>query len=286
MRSSINLLILTCIVVFMYVESQAQHGISVGISAVRTSIHTEQMNTFFQEFNKYHDGAAFVPFKDFRSSVISPGFTGGWRFQKEGGGFSGSMLLMYGWDKQDDYNTKLIQNSGYELIYKSRNTDFILELGYNIKDRVFIHFVTGAGYSDESIAIWKVYANGDKTMTNENDLPGHYESSTGHLSFGGSLGIKIGKVYIPFRVTYAMPFMGAFTDAYEALPFMDHSNIHKWRASEIPTNYELWVRDLPGFAQESVNKQNTVHGDFRIGWRFQIGVEIAFFFDEKGKFIK
>lgn len=259
-------LLLSIVLVALSLESQAQSAISVGFTGTRNTINTTELNTFVESFNEYHKGDGFVPMKPFVKGMYAPGFNFGWRYLDfEKSSFYINMMMMFSWDSQKT-NTTLIQKSGYDFTYRSSNIDFLFELGYSIKSRVLIGAVAGLGISDESMEIWKIYANGDRSITNENDLPGYYQGSAYPISYGAVVSLRLGKFLIPFRVMHASK---AFSNTVARVGFTDYSNSSRYRSTDLPLDYGKWAHEN----QSVAGIDNYVDANIRTGWRFQIGVE-------------
>lgn len=251
----------------------AQTNISIGANWVNTGLQTEELNSFVTTFNQYHQGTGFVPLKDFKSNLNAPSFNIRFQMLPFKNFLNWDLYFAYSWDKQSN-TTTLIQKSKYDFLYRSRNYDFYTEIGYNIQDRIILNAVLGLGVSQEYIEIWKVYTNGDRSITNENDLPGYYTGMAFPMSFGAGVTGKFNNFLIPLKITYAFPVFRSFGN----LPFSDGSNVNKYRANNIPIDYHDWVVFPPKNGTE-----NSVGADFRNGLRYQIGVEYIIFSNKNKK---
>lgn len=256
-----------------YAQKDLSPGFSIGFNVLRTNIHTEPLNQFAHSFNAYHQGSGFVSFKDFKNSLWAPGFNLRIRGIQLANSVALDASFMYSWDKQSN-STTLVQKSGYDLFYKSRNLDFYGDLGYDIKGYVVVGASLGIGMGFQAIEIWKTYPNGDRSITNENDLPGHYVGMAAPISGGVFVMPRLlqGRILVPVRLSYAIPLL-----KNNGLHFSDFSNHNRFRDNQIPLDYDEWVINKP----EIHHSGRFLQADLRLGWRFQIGVEYVLNFKKE-----
>lgn len=241
-------------------SAYSQHHFILGVGKSRNNIKTDELNSFANTFNDYHKGNGFIPLNNFKPTMEPLNFSGGYRYMKNNG-FSLGFIYMYSKDKQDN-STTLISKTGYDFNYSAKNHDFIFEMGYNIGGLITINALGSLDMRFNNMQIWKVYANGDRSMGYENDLPGHYQTLTTHLDVGGSIGLKLWKFYIPLRVTYGMPL---FSDGSSG--FIDYDT-KRFRNNEIPKDYRPWAEKPMEYDSENIISQNQF-----VGIRVHLGIE-------------
>lgn len=257
MKKLYHFLLLICITTSSY----AQHHFILGVGKSRNNIKTDELNSFTSTFNDYHKGNGFVPLNNFKATMEPLNFSGGYRYMKDNG-FSLGMIYMYS-KKTQQNQTTLMSKTGYEFNYKGYSNDFIFELGYSIGGIITINALGSLGISNNHMQIWKVYANGDKSLGAENDLPGHYKAVTTHADLGGSIGLKLWKFYFPLRVTYGMP---VFSKG--ELGMTDFDRTHRYRNNEMPKDYKQWATNAMDY-----DPDNFISGDQFTGIRIHLGVE-------------
>lgn len=176
-------------------------------------------------------------------------------------GFNLAMIYMYSKNGYDNHST-LAQKSGYELNYKAKNHDFIFEMGYNIGGLVVINGIFGMGIRTNSIDMWKVYANGDKSFGYENDITGHYKAPSFTTDLGGSIGLKLWKFYIPLRVTYGT---ALFSSSESVLTDFD---TNRYRSSEFPNDFKQWIN-----SNTTYDENNKIGQKEFVGMKISVGLE-------------
>lgn len=251
---------LICLLTLITSASYSQHRFILGIGKSQNTIKTGELNSFASTFNEYHQGNGFIPLSDFKPKMQPLNFSGGYRYMKNNG-FSLGMIYMYSKDQQDN-STTLISKTGYDFHYSAKNHDFMFEIGYNIGGVITINGLGSLGIRNNTMQIWKVYANGNRSFGYENDLPGHYQTLTTHLDVGGSVGLKLWHFYIPLRVTYGMPI---FSDGSSG--FIDYDT-QRFRSNELPKDYIKWATKPMEYDSKNIISQNEF-----TGMRIHLGIE-------------
>lgn len=244
--------------IMLFQQAYAQHKIIFGAGAGMNTFKTNELNTFIHSFNDYFEAPNFVPFKDFKGSMQSISGKVGYRYLPLQG-LSFGMHYAFGRGKNSNHST-LDVKSGYELLHNIKRNDFWFEVGRS--ERFFnLSGILGINKATNTIQIWKVYANGDKSMGYEDDLNGNYVIDAHSLDIGGSLGLKIWRVNVPIQVTYGVPF---FT---KGNVFVDHDT-YRLRSNELPKDYGKWRQDY-----DKYDETNSIGNKELVGLRLQIGLE-------------
>jgi hypothetical protein len=250
------ILITYCICCFYF--ANAQHKIIVGGGTALNSFKTTELNSFIHSFNAYFDAPNFVPFDEFNSKMQSISGKIGYRYFPYSG-LTFGMHYAFGKGQNSNHSTLAVK-SGYELLHKVKRNDFGFEVGRN--QRFFnLSGLMGINSATHAIQIWKVYANGDKSMGYEDDLNGNYVVDAYNLDIGGSLGLKLWHFYVPIQVTYGLPF---FT---KGNVFVDHDT-YRFRSNELPNNYGKWRQDY-----DKYDETNSIGNKDLVGLRVQVGLE-------------
>ncbi|HTO17484.1 MAG TPA: hypothetical protein VLZ83_17090 [Edaphocola sp.] len=258
--------LLTCLGAPIY--SSGQISWTFGGGVIQGAINTNQLNSFAESFNDYHKGVGFKPLNDFKPKMNSLFFSTGFRYfpSEKKSGITYSVLYRFNKYKQKN-ETTLLQGSGYDINYWAPYHDFLFELGYSIKDRVSLSAVLGLAINFHTIEIWKVYANGDRSMGNENNLPGHYVGLSTPLEYGLSAGIKLNKILIPIRITHSRSFLNVMGTEDEFGVFIDYTKEYKWRSKELPLDYKKWSNErVPPI-------DNGINSGALYGLRISVGIE-------------
>lgn len=240
--------------------SFAQHHLIVGVNGTQHDIKTAKLNNFVSTFNSYYQANGFVPLTDFSSKMRGLGFSTGYRLMgKEG--FNLGMIYMFSKNGQDN-STTLATKSGYDFNYRAKNHDFIFELGYNIGGLFTINGVFGMGIRGNAMEVWKVYANGDRSFGYENDITGHYKTNSFTMDYGGSVGLKLWKFYVPIRVTYG----SALFNKGESV-LMDYST-NRYRSNEFPHDFKQWIN-----SNTTYDETNSIGQNEFVGMKISVGLE-------------
>ena len=248
--------ILSCILFNQYVH--AQHKIIFGAVAGMNTFKTKELNSFIHSFNDYFEAPNFVPFKDFKGNMHSISGKVGYRYMPSEG-LSFGIHYAFGKGKNSNHSTLAVK-SGYELLHQIKRNDFWFEIGRS--QRFFnLSGVLGINRASNTIQIWKVYANGDKSMGYEDDLNGNYMLDAYSLDIGGSLGINVWRFHVPIQVTYGLPF---FT---KGNVFVDHDT-YRFRSNELPKDYGKWRQDY-----DKYDETNSIGNKELVGLRLQVGLE-------------
>ncbi|WP_461485787.1 hypothetical protein, partial [Pedobacter sp.] len=158
--------------------------------------------------------------------------------------------------------TTLALKSGYDFNYRAKNHDFIFELGYNIGGVLSINGVFGMGIRGNAMEVWKVYANGDRSFGYENDITGHYKTNSFTMDYGGSVGLKLWKFYVPIRVTYG----SALFNKGESV-LMDYST-NRYRINEFPHDFKQWIG-----SNTTYDETNSIGQNEFVGMKISVGLE-------------
>lgn len=243
------------------IGTYAQHHLVLGLSGTQHQIKTGELNNFVSTFNDYYQANGFKPLSDFKANMQGIGFSAGYRLTAPNS-FSLAMLYMFSKNAQDNHTT-LALKSGYELNYRAKNHDFIFELGYNIGGLVILNGVFGIGMRSNTMQVWKVYANGDKSLGYENDINGHYQTPSFTMDYGGSIGLKLWRFYIPVRVTYGSTMFGKNSES-----ILTDFDTNRYRSNEFPKDYKLWLS-----SNTSYDETNSIGQNEFVGMKISVGVE-------------
>lgn len=259
-RAFLFLLLLPCL---PGLRAQFAHGPTVGFGYGINGINTEHLNQFVNSWNTYYQVGMKQPLSEYSLATLN-GFTFsvGYRYMKRHrSGFSAAFNYTYGYNSNTK-RTVIWSNLGNDFNLEMYNHDFNFEGGYQIKGIVFLHALLGFSLRHVNMEAYTVYADGSRSMSTEYDINGFYQTDPNTVELGASIGARVWHFFIPFRISYGIPFNSNMLSLYDY-------NSNDWRAAEFPSDWGAWVSNTSGIPDDN----NRIPENDFAGLRFHLGVE-------------
>ncbi|MBR9921598.1 MAG: hypothetical protein GYB31_12235 [Bacteroidetes bacterium] len=206
----------------------------------RSKMTGSDLNDFFNSYNAYYAGVIPQEFDTLSPHEFShPAFGAGLRFLMGEGniGFSSGLLGTYGYAKRT--RNAVFQNDiETELAMRVRDLNIQFEVGMYFFQRVFIHGHITGRFRKTVADLGYYYQDGSYSLGDEYDILGVYSGLTTTVDLGGSVGLKLGPVYIPVSVSFPTQF--ASDDGL--LTLIDY-DVRQIRWTDLPRDYGQWVDD-------------------------------------------
>jgi hypothetical protein len=263
-KLSLILLILTLGTIT--VQSQ-QVFLTAGGSLMSMRWNPVNMNHFVSSYNTYYGQSIVEPYKEHDGKVGDMA----WKFNlilmdEEESGFVAAMSYSHNRTTQVNHS-KLLSGfeQEYELIFKDH--DITIDLGYSIGGLVFANFSTAFLFRNNQINYYTIIQDGTRSMGFEYDINGVYKTFTPSVELGTTLGLKLGRFFVPFRITWPISYMEEYQTSL--LDF----DANRYRQHDFPRDFGLFIQDTMGEQAET----NTIYSSDFKGPRFSIGIEFALF---------
>lgn len=207
-----------------------------------------QLNDFVRSFNSYYSG--FLPQEmDTLTANSSSHFNFGigGRFTTGGrksAGFSGGILLLYG-TRGNNYKAISQNNITTNMDVRYKDWTNQIDIGFHIRQIAFFHVHMAGRFRNTVIDLGYYYPDGTYSIGGEYDLLGIYSAKTSTLDFGGSIGFKLGPVYVPFTISFPSAFA-----QFEGVSVTDY-DIRQFRWPDLPRDFETWANNPENLSTEN-----------------------------------
>ncbi|MEO1449296.1 MAG: hypothetical protein AAFV07_07180 [Bacteroidota bacterium] len=198
------------------------------------------LNDFYRGYNAYFSGVIPTPFDTLEPMALShPAFGGGMRMEMGEGpvGFAIGFYVTFG-------RKEIRQEAEFQNGLKTRtdlkvgDLNAVYDLGIHIKHTLFIQVHMAGRFRENELALGYVYQDGSYSLGDEYDILGVYTASTTTLDLGGSIGLKLGPLYIPVSISFPT---NAFSDD-GLLSLLDFDK-RQARWTDLPRDFDTWVND-------------------------------------------
>ena len=232
-------------------------------------LYTFDFNDFYRSYNDYYSQNLAQPWDTLSPAVFShPNFGAGFRLAPgEEAGIAGGLLITYGRSKHSQssqFNNGITLKNDFIIRDLNVQTDW----GFHWNQTVFLQGHMNARIRRPTAIMGYIYQDGSYSIGDEYDILGVYKTSTVTLDLGASLGVRLGRFFIPFSVIFPT---NAFSDD-GLLTIMDFEK-RQIRWNDLPRDYKTWADDPANIDLDNgfVRAQS-----FR-AVRFTLGIEYRLF---------
>jgi hypothetical protein len=197
-------------------------------------------NDFYRSYNAYYGQNLAQPWDTLKPTVFShPNFGAGFRIGTAGkAGVAGGLLITYG--RSQNYSQTSIFRNEIQL-----QNDFIIrdlnvqtDWGFHFGQTLFLQGHMNARVRRPTSILGYVYQDGSYSLGDEYDILGIYTTTTVSLDLGASVGLRLGRFFIPLSITFPT---NAFSDD-GLLSIMDEEK-RQIRWTDIPRDFATWADD-------------------------------------------
>ncbi|MCB0705135.1 MAG: hypothetical protein KDC34_07485 [Saprospiraceae bacterium] len=220
-------------------QSDFYGGVFLRAEYERSTMENYDLNDFFRSYNDYYAGVIPQPFDTLLGTDFSHfGYGTGIRFYTgEVFGFAGSLFGTYGVKKES--RTAIFQNDiTTQADFRVRDMNIQIDLGVHIYRILFLQGHLTGRFRKTVLDLGYFYQDGSYSIGDEYEIIGVYSGLTTTLDVGGSVGIKLGPVFIPVSISFPT---NMFSDG-GLITLLDYDK-QKTRWSDLPRDYKTWADD-------------------------------------------
>ena len=235
----------------------AQAGLYLTAGFERAAYDTESLDLFTDTYNDYYAQRQDTPFEYVDPALVRPVFGASIRYAD---GLYASGAYQFGRASQTRESDLGALDQRYDLTVTDHTV--LTELGF-ATGPLYVAGVVGGVFRFETLDYRTVYADGSESRGNELLPTGRYTGTTPHLDAGVAVGLTLGRVVVPVRVTVpVMSFGGA--------PMTD-PDLSAFR-TYFPADWDRYLQDGGG-----LDDGNAITDDAFMGMRVSVGVELRLF---------
>jgi hypothetical protein len=221
-------------------QAQAEYGGVVLRSAYQLSNFNDfQLNEFFTSFNDYYGSNMEEPFLRYDERTLDM-FNGGVGFRLGFGekiGPSLGLLTTFG-QKTVQRNARFQNQIVTQTDLRMRDWTVQFDAGLHFFGVLFVQGHIAGHFRRSVFTLGYVYQDGSYSLGNEYDILGVYKAPTTTIDVGGSLGLRLGPVFIPVSISYPTGFISD-----DGLLTLTDFEKRQARWSDLPRDFRQWVED-------------------------------------------
>ena len=221
----------------------------------RAAYDTVDLDVFTDTYNTYYAQRLDAPY-DFVDPTLSHPFFGGTiRID------AGTLVAAFGYQYGRKGQTRAADLGAIEQAFDLTVTDHtvVTELGLDLGAGLYLAGVVSGVFRSVALDHRTTYADGSTSIGNELVPNGHFTGVNPHLDAGVGVGLRLGRIAVPVRVT--VPVM-----TFEGNPLTDFDLQLR---SYFPADWERYLED-----NANVDDGNAVREDAFGGLRVTVGVEL------------
>ncbi|HEX8386894.1 MAG TPA: hypothetical protein VF576_11965 [Rubricoccaceae bacterium] len=254
---SLSSLAAVALVALVASPATAQAGLYLTTGFERASYDPGSLDLFTDTYNEYYVQRLDAPFEYVDPSLVRPVFGVSFRYAD---GVYASGAYQFGRASQARASDLGAVDQRYDLTVTDHTV--LTELGFETGP-VYVAGVVGGVFRSETIDYRTVYADGSESRGNELLPTGRYTGTTPYLDAGVAVGLTVGRVVVPVRVTVPVVSFGG-------VPMSD-PDLSAFR-TYFPADWDRYLEDGGG-----LDDGNAVHDDAFMGMRVTVGVELRLF---------
>ncbi|RMG61689.1 MAG: hypothetical protein D6722_19340 [Bacteroidetes bacterium] len=235
----------------------------------RGTLQAFDLNDFFRSYNAYYGANMAQPFDTLGATDLShPAFGGALRWtygQKVG--FHTGLSMVYG-RKEVQRTARYANGIVTQLDLEARDFTFQYDVGLLLGGTLSLNSHLAGRIRHSWGYLGYVYQDGTYSLGNEYDILSVYQATTVTLDVGGSIGLHLGRVYIPVGISYPTNF--ASDDGLLSFLDFDETQV-RW--SDLPRDYTTWANDPASIDLDT----GFVRANSFRAVRLTIGLEISLF---------
>ena len=220
-------------------QESGQVYLSLRADYEHTTLQGFDLNDFFRSYNAYYGVNMAQPFDTLGATELShPAFGGALRFTSGGPvGFHTGLFVTYG-TKAVQRQSRFVNDIVTQFDLEVRDLYFQYDVGLLLGGALSLNAHMAGRIRKNWGYLGYVYQDGTYSLGNEYDILSVYQATTVTLDLGGSVGLHLGRVYIPLSISFPTN----FASDEGLLSFLDFDETQvRW--SDLPRDYTTWAND-------------------------------------------